>query len=117
MELSSLLLLEGNNYRESGDPDRALEAYEKAFELNNSDAIILTHQAVALIDLEDYQKAIEKCNEAIAINPEQMEAYFNRGIALEMIRDVVGACSDWQQAFILGSLEAIQYLNGPVCNE
>ena len=70
-----------------------------------------------MIDLEKYETAIDKCDAAIVLNPNQMEAYFNRGIANEMIRDVEQACSDWQKAFVLGSQKAIQYLNGPVCNE
>ena len=48
---------------------------------------------------------------------EMMEAYFNRGIANEMLRNVEDACSDWEQAFILGSEKAEEYLNSPTCNE
>ncbi len=116
-ELANLYLLEGNHYRRTGLFSQALTAYDNAFNLNNTNPIILTYQAAVLIDLEEYQKAIRKCNAAIELNPEQMEAYFNRGIALEISRDVSGACSDWQQAFLLGSQEAIPYLNSPTCSE
>ena len=81
--------------------------------LGNNPDLVLTPE----IDLEDYVAAIEKCDTAININPNLMEAYFNRGIAKEMTRDLEGACLDWQRAFVLGSQRAIEYLNGSVCNE
>jgi hypothetical protein len=34
-----------------------------------------------------------------------------------MIRDEEGACSDWEVAFSLGSVEAEKYLNSAVCNQ
>lgn len=112
-----LYLLKGNYYRERGEFVLAQTEYDKAFELDRLSAVVLTHQSAVLIDLENYESAIEKCNAAIAADPEQNEAYFNRGIANEMIRKVDEACNDWQKAFILGSQKAAEYLNGPVCNE
>lgn len=116
-EKIDLLLLKGNYYREKGEYEKARGFFDEAYALNNSNGLILTHQAAVLIDLEEYESAIEKCTAAIALEPEQMQAYFNRGIANEMIRNIDGACSDWQKAFVLGSQKAIEYLNGPVCNE
>jgi hypothetical protein len=34
-----------------------------------------------------------------------------------MLRNVQDACSDWEQAFILGSEIAEEYLNSATCNE
>lgn len=116
-EKIALLLLKGTFYRDIGAYETAATHYTAAYELENENPLVLTHQAAVMIDLEKYETAIDKCNAAIALNPNQMEAYFNRGIAHEMIRDVDQACSDWQKAFVLGSQKAIQYLNGPVCNE
>jgi tetratricopeptide (TPR) repeat protein len=112
-----LLVLKGNFYRNIGEYNEAETFYNEAFNLQNDNPLVLTHQAVVLIDLEKYDLAIAKCDDALVFNPNQKEAYFNRGIANEMIRDVEQACSDWQKAFVLGSQKAIQYLNGPVCNE
>jgi tetratricopeptide (TPR) repeat protein len=112
-----LLLLKGNYFNFIEEFDSASFYYDLAYSRENSDPTILVYQAAVLIDLEDYEAAILKCDAALKINPNLMEAYFNRGIAKEMTRDVEGACSDWQRAFVLGSQRAIEYLNGSVCNE
>ncbi len=112
-----LLLLKGNYYNFIEEFDSASFYYDVAYSRENADPTILVYQAAVLIDLEDYAAAIEKCDAALKINPDLMEAYFNRGIAREMTRDVEGACLDWQRAFVLGSQRAIEYLNGSVCNE
>ena len=116
-EKVDLLLLKGNYYRGNGQLKKAKEYYDQAYQMENTNALILTSQAVILIDLEDYESAITKCNASIALDPNQMEAYYNRGIANEMVRNVDDACNDWERAFILGSQKAIEHLNGPVCNE
>ncbi|MFT5820676.1 MAG: tetratricopeptide (TPR) repeat protein [Crocinitomix sp.] len=116
-EKVDLLILKGTFYRDIGEYETAEKHYQTAYDLENENPLVLTHQAAVMIDLENYELAIEKCDAAIAISPDQMEAYFNRGIANEMIRNVEQACSDWQKAFVLGSQKAIHYLNGPVCNE
>lgn len=112
-----LLLLKGNYFNFIEEFDSASFYYDLAYSKENADPTILVYQAAVLIDLEDYQAAIIKCDEALLINPNLMEAYFNRGIAKEMTRDLEGACLDWQKAFLLGSQRAIEYLNGSVCNE
>lgn len=112
-----LLIMKGNYYKSIGDFQNAGLAYDEAFALDNQNAVILNNQASVLIELEDYQGAFEKCNQALDLQPEMMEAYFNRGIANEMLRNVEAACMDWEQAFILGSSVAEEYLNSPVCNE
>jgi len=45
-----------------------------------------------------------------------MEAFFNRGIAKEMLKDLDGACADWHDAFMLGSENAEKYVNSPACS-
>ena len=112
-----LLILKGNYYKNTGNLEQASQAYEEAYTLDQENAVILNNQASVLIDLEDYEGALAKCNMALEIQPEMMEAYFNRGIAHEMLRNVEEACIDWEQAFILGSELSEEYLNSPICNE
>lgn len=114
---TQLFLLLGNYYHKNGDLDLALENFEKAYDLDKNNAHILNNQAAVLLERDDFESAITKCNMALEINPEMMEAYYNRGIANEMLRKVEEACSDWEQAFILGSEKAEEFLNGPTCNE
>lgn len=116
-EKVQLLILKGNYYKTIGEFENASVTYEEAYQLDNQNAVVLNNQASVMIELEDYEGAFAKCNEALEIQPEMMEAYFNRGIANEMLRNVEAACMDWEQAFILGSSIAEEYLNSPVCNE
>ncbi len=112
-----LLLLQGNYYRLNGAFDHAQSIFGEALKLDSLNPLVLTYQSSLMIDLENFDEAIRKCNEALEIDSTIAEAYFNRGIANEMLREIEEACSDWEQAFILGSQKAIEYLNGPVCNE
>lgn len=112
-----LLILKGNYYKSIGDFENASKTFDMAFQLDSENAIILNNQAAVFIEQENFESALEKCNLALDINPEMMEAYFNRGIANEMLRNVEAACLDWEQAFILGSSTAEEYLNSPICNE
>jgi tetratricopeptide (TPR) repeat protein len=116
-EKVQLLILKGNYYKNTGDFANATATYSDAYELDNENAVILNNQASVLIELEDYEGALDKCNRALELDGEMMEAYFNRGIVHEMLRNVEDACMDWEQAFILGSEVAEEYLNSPICNE
>jgi len=113
----TFLILKGNYFHSIGELDNAEKAYDEAYKIDNSNTNILVNQAGILIDKEDYQSALEKCNMAIEKNSELMEAYFNRGIANEMLRNIEDACSDWEEAFILGSEKAEKFLNSSTCNE
>lgn len=116
-EKVSFLILKGNYFHSIGELDNAEKAYDDAYALDNNNANILVNQAGILIDRNDFQGAFEKCNAAISMNDQLMEAYFNRGIANEMLKNVQGACEDWEQAFIMGSEKAEQFLNSSTCNE
>lgn len=116
-EKVAFLILKGNYFESVNDLDNADNAFNEAFKIQPNNANIIVNQAAVLIERENWQSAIEKCNAAIAINSESKEAYFNRGIANEMIRNVTQACSDWEEAFILGSEKAEKFLNSAACNE
>lgn len=113
----AFLILKGNYYQSIGDLDNAEKLYNEAYAIDNTNPNILVNQAGVLIDRENFQSALEKCNMAIQKNPLLMEAFYNRGIANEMLRNVEAACADWEEAFILGSEKAEKFLNSPTCNE
>ncbi|HEY0092322.1 MAG TPA: hypothetical protein VGB43_07545, partial [Flavobacterium sp.] len=60
---------------------------------------------------KDYKGSSDDCSKAIQLNPSYGEAYLNRGIAKEMLRDAPGACADWKKAKELG-IEAASNYNG-----
>lgn len=112
-----LLILSGTYYHANGDLEKANDFLEQAYNLDQNNVVVLNNQAALFLDQDKYESAIDKCNAALDIQPEMMQAYFNRGIANEMLRNVQDACSDWEQAFILGSEEAEEFLNSATCNE
>jgi tetratricopeptide (TPR) repeat protein len=112
-----MLILSGNYYHQKGEYENASKAFDDAIALDAKNVVVLNNQAALLLDQDQYESAISKCNEALDIQPEMMEAYFNRGIANEMLRKVEQACDDWEHAFILGSEKAEEYLNSATCNE
>ena len=111
------LILKGNYFYKLGRYDEANQFYNEAYEIENENPIVLTNQASIMIQSGDYEGAIAKCTAALEHDPEFMQAYFNRGIAYEMVRNTRQACMDWEEAFILGSTQAEEYLNSPACSE
>lgn len=116
-EKVNLLILKGNYLHSTGQIDEAATVFNEAESLDADNPVILVNQAAIFLEQDNFESALDKCNKALDIENEMMEAYFNRGIANEMLRNVAEACSDWEQAFILGSEKAEEYLNSATCNE
>jgi len=100
---------------EAGNYDDALLDFRRALELKPDYAFAYNNQASVYIIQEKWKEAVSACDKALQLEPEYMEAFFNRGIAKEMLHDLDGACSDWEDAFALGSDNADRYVNGPIC--
>ena len=70
------LLLSAERYKD------ALDCYQKALELDQSNASTFVGLGVALGHLERYEEALESCQKAIDLAPEYVNAWVNRGKAL-----------------------------------
>lgn len=62
--------------------------------------------AIEKYNLKDYKGAIPYCNEAIASNPKEGEAYYYRGNSKYELKDTTGACIDLRKALELGYKKA-----------
>lgn len=113
----TFLLLKGNYYKEMNELDSAEMMFNDAYALDNKNTVTLINQSVVMIKKGDYENAVEKCSMVIEIDGTYSEAYFNRGIAYEMLKKTEEACSDWEEAFIMGSAKAEEFINSPTCNE
>ncbi|MGD2125669.1 MAG: tetratricopeptide repeat protein [Desulfobacteraceae bacterium] len=60
------------------------------------------NRAWAFCELGYYDKAIEDCNEALALNPESSAAYNNRGLAYHRKGEVEKAKEDYEKACSMG---------------
>jgi tetratricopeptide (TPR) repeat protein len=58
---------------------------------------IAFENAVEKQNAGDYSGAISDYNKAIKINPKDADAYYLRGTAKAMSREMKGACSDWEK--------------------
>ncbi|HLP88269.1 MAG TPA: tetratricopeptide repeat protein, partial [Nostocaceae cyanobacterium] len=62
-------------------------------------------------ELKKYQEAIADYNQAITINPQDAEAYYNRGIDKYELGDKAGAIADFTQAITINPQLAEAYYN------
>jgi len=63
------------------------------------------------LESEDYPGAIEHFNQALALNPQQGEAYTGRGVAYLQIGDIDLAIADFNQAIALDPDYAVGYFS------
>ncbi len=70
----------GNDYFDSHQPQKAVEAYAKALALKPEDPDILTDQGVMYRQLSQFDKAIANFQKAGKINPSHVPSVFNLGI-------------------------------------
>ena len=77
----------GHNYFDSDQPMKAIEAYDKALELDGNDPNVLTDQGVMYRRVGWAGKAIENFNQANSLNPQHIQSLFNLGI---VYRDDLG---------------------------
>ena len=73
--------------------DKAIEYYSAAINLDDKNPIYFSNRAQVFIELEDFGKAIEDSDTAIALNPQFTRAYMRKATAY------------FEQPHIEGSLE------------
>ena len=65
---------------------------------------------------KELNEAFKYAEKAIKADNGYANAYVNRGMALEMLRDQNGACESWKKAAELGSAQGKQYYSSN-CND
>lgn len=70
----------GHNYFDSGDPMKAIEAYDKALEMDGNDPDVLTDQGTMYRRVGWFDKAINNFIKANELNPRHANSLFNMGI-------------------------------------
>jgi len=107
----------GNTHNKSNQFEQAIQAYNKAIELNkiNGENFSLTwayyfNKANCLAQLKKYNDAITNYSQALRLQPENANIFFNRGMCHLMCKNKLAAKSDWTEAQKLGMTEARQYI-------
>lgn len=87
------------HYQENKMPNKAISIYENMLTVDSTNA--MAHYNIGYIYLvykKEYQKAIQQMDFAIKINPEYYQAYYNKGVAYELLNDKQKAKANYQAA-------------------
>ncbi len=99
----------GNVRRDQNDFQGALEDYNKAIELNYSDAY--NNRGILRNKMNDYKNAVEDFNRALRGTSDREKAYYNRGIAKLNLEDFSGAVEDFSKAIEINPQYSDAYNN------
>ncbi len=77
------LNIKAKEYLDKGDYDEAIKRLESSVDLDGSIFETRYNLAVAYVNKEEFQKAVNQLNEAISINPLNPDVYYTLGVASE----------------------------------
>lgn len=109
-ETARELLDEGVNQITRKNYKKAIELFDKAIVLDNGDQELYAHRGQAKHYLGLYKEAIIDYNKAIQIEPDYAEVYHLRGLAKAELKDMNGACEDWEKSYEKGEKRAMELL-------
>ncbi|KAJ3268338.1 DnaJ sub C member 7 [Terramyces sp. JEL0728] len=67
---------EANEYFRSQKYPEAIDLYTKAIEINSSSATFYSNRAAAYLNVGEFKKALNDCQQAISLDPLMVKAYF-----------------------------------------
>ena len=88
----------GVSYYESGDYEKAIEAYKRAIQLDPASMNFYYHLGMAFSSLGRFKEAIQAYNSAIRLGPEYAAAYYNLGHAYSNLKQYEKAIRAFQRA-------------------
>jgi len=97
--------------------DEAVQAYQRALEVNPEHKTSLHNIAVIAIFTGDHPKAVTYFTKAIAVDASYLEAYFGRAYAYELMGDLVKSESDYRTSLMLDpaylpSMDGLERIEG-----
>ena len=88
----------GNNYFDSNQFLQAVEAYDKALELDDNDPNVLTDQGVMFRKLGWFDRAVQNFEKAAKISPNHSQSLYNLGIVYRYdLNDFPSAIKAWER--------------------
>lgn len=80
-----------------GNTAEGIANYEKALQLNPTNAVAVNNMGQIYFDKKDYKKAEELYRKAISLDPKFADAYFNLGSTLGTIGDFPGSVASFKK--------------------
>jgi tetratricopeptide (TPR) repeat protein len=96
---------------QQGDPDGAVEAYDRALEIVPGRAVVLYNRALAVRKRGDLAGAVDGYRAALQIDSGDAAIWNNLGAALSGLGDIAGATAAHREAIRLDPGDAYGYLN------
>jgi cytochrome c-type biogenesis protein CcmH/NrfG len=88
----------GNDYFDTRQPQKAIDAYARALELRPNNANVLTDQGVMYRDIGQFQKAIANFQRASEVDPKHVQSLYNMGVVyLNDLRQPKKAIEAWNK--------------------
>ena len=100
----------GDAHANAGRYLEALEAYNRALELNADSVDIYNSRGFVYLQLGQYQQAIEEYDHAIELYPANAAAYSNRGFTYFRLTAYQQAIADYEHAVTLNPNDAEVYM-------
>ena len=98
---------QGNEYFNSRQPDKALNAYNEAIRLDPAYVKALNNRGILKASaFGQFREAISDFSRVIRLDPSNADAYLGRGSCHFQLKEADSACGDWKKAFSLGKQEA-----------
>ncbi|MCC6724613.1 MAG: tetratricopeptide repeat protein [Saprospiraceae bacterium] len=91
----------GDVYYHSGQPEKALEAYQRCLELDHNVWAVWEQVLYIYFDKKDYQNLVKTSEEALDLFPNQASAYYFNGLGYNGLHKPNDALSALQQAFVM----------------
>ncbi|GER92393.1 hypothetical protein A45J_0108 [hot springs metagenome] len=101
----------GNAYKEDGQYEEAIKAYQEAIKLNSESAGYYNELAIAYTKLKEYDKAIIAVNKAIEIRPNDWYPYAIYARIFEAQNKIDQAIEKWKKVIELIPNETTPYFN------
>lgn len=99
----------GNAYRNDGQIERAVEAYDRAIRLRPDDPAIYENRGSCAFVLGRHEAALRDFDRAIALAPEDATSWYNRGTVYLKLKDYDRAIADFTRATTIDTRYAAAY--------